>query len=151
MRAVEADVALALLLGIVKRMRVEERPDELPGDMFEAELEVRVLVDRVMAAVERGGADVEALLVGDFFGTDQARGVAGARGGDGGVIRMSPGVAEGDAGGSRFDEFARVGIFEHTGLGGHGADEFNTENAADTEERDRRVVRSGRFLLEKRF
>ncbi len=32
--AVEADVALALLLGIVERMRVEEGPDELAADIF---------------------------------------------------------------------------------------------------------------------
>jgi hypothetical protein len=68
--AVEADVALALLLGIVEGMGVEEGPDELAADVFEAEFEMGVLVDGVMAAVERGGADVEALLVGDFFGAD---------------------------------------------------------------------------------
>ena len=103
MRAVETDVALALLLGIVERMRVEERPDELAADIFEAEFEVGVLVDSVMAAVEGGGANVEALRVSDFFRADEARGVAGACGGDGGVERMSEGVAESDAGRSGFD------------------------------------------------
>src|ERR1700674_4772384 len=107
-------------------MRVEERPDKLAGDVFESELEMGVLVDGVMAGVEGGGADVEALLVGDFFGADQARGVAGAGGGDGGVIGMGPGIAEGDAGRSGFDKFAREGIFEHAGLRGHYGDEFNT-------------------------
>jgi hypothetical protein len=33
---------------------------------------------------------------------------------------MGPGVAEGDAGRSGFDEFAREGVFEHAGLSGHG-------------------------------
>ena len=94
MRAVEADVTLALLLGIVKRMGVEEGPDELAGDIFQAEFEMGVLENGVMAAVEGGSADVEALLVGDFFGADKARGVAGAGGGDGGVEGMCPGVAE---------------------------------------------------------
>src|SRR5260370_21097259 len=45
LRAVEADVALALLLGIVEGMRVEKGPNELAGDIFEAELEMGVLVD----------------------------------------------------------------------------------------------------------
>jgi hypothetical protein len=70
LRAIEADVALALLLGIVEGMGVEERPDELAADIFEAEFEMGVLIDGVMAAVERGRADVETLLVGDFFGDD---------------------------------------------------------------------------------
>jgi hypothetical protein len=48
---------------------------------------------------------------------------------------MGPGVAEGDAGRSGFDEFTREGIFEHAGLGGHGEEEFNTEGAEGTEER----------------
>jgi len=34
LRAVEADVALALLLGIVEGMRVEEGPDELAADIL---------------------------------------------------------------------------------------------------------------------
>ena len=119
MRAVQANVALALLLGIVKGMRVEERPDELAADVFEAEFEVGVLIDGVMAAVEGGGADVEALLVGDFFGADEARSIAGAGGGDGGVERMSEGVAESDAGRGGFDEFAGVRAIKHARLDSH--------------------------------
>ncbi len=80
--AVHANVALALLFGIVKGVRVEKRPDELAADIFEAEFEGGVLEDGVMTAVEGGGADVEALLVGDFFGSDEMVGVAGAGGGD---------------------------------------------------------------------
>ena len=126
MRAVEADVALALLLGIVERMGVEEGPDEVTADVFEAEFEMGVLVDGVMAAVEGGGADVGALLVGDFFGADEARGVAGARGGDGGIERMSEGVAEGDARRSGFDELARARAIEHARLSSHVGNSFYT-------------------------
>ncbi len=103
LRAIEADIALTLLLGIIERVGVEKRPDELAADIFEAEFEMGVLVDGVMAAVKGGGADVEALLVGDFFGDDEARGVAGAGGGDGGVVGVREGVTESDAGGGGFD------------------------------------------------
>src|SRR6266700_1484955 len=41
--AVHANVALRLLLGIVERMGVEEGPDELAADIFEAEFEMSVL------------------------------------------------------------------------------------------------------------
>ena len=68
MRAVEADVTLALLLGVIERMRVQERPDKLAADIFEAEFEMRVLIDGVMATEVSGGADGDALLVGDFLG-----------------------------------------------------------------------------------
>ena len=54
-------------------MRVKEGPDELAADIFQAEFEMRVLVNGVVAAKKVAGADVEALLVGDFFGADQAR------------------------------------------------------------------------------
>ena len=70
--AIETDVALALLFGIVKGMGVEEGPDELTADVFKAELEVSVLVNGVVAAIKSGCADVEALLVGDLFGSDKA-------------------------------------------------------------------------------
>ncbi len=84
-------------------MRVEEGPDELAGNIFEAEFEMGVLENGVMAAVERGGADVEALLVGDFFGADEARCVAGTGSSNGGVEGMGPGVAESYAGRSGLD------------------------------------------------
>ena len=96
--AVHANVALALLLGIVEGMRVKKGPDELTADVFEAELEGGVLKDGVVAAVKGGRADVEALLVGDFFGSDEMVGVAGAGGGDGGVKGMGERVSESDAG-----------------------------------------------------
>ena len=103
LRAVQANVALALLLGIVKGMRVEEGPDELAADVFEAKFEMGVLVDGVMAAVEGGCANVEALLVGDFFRADEAGRIAAARRGNGGIERMSEGIAESDARRGGFD------------------------------------------------
>ena len=90
-----------------------------------------VLVDGVVTAVESGGADVEALLIGDFFGADEAGGVAGAGGGDGGIEGMRPGVAEGDAGWCAFDKLAGERIFKHARLRGHYDEEFNTEDAED--------------------
>ena len=42
-------------------MRVQERPDELPAHVLQAELEVRVLVDGVVAALEGQRADGLAL------------------------------------------------------------------------------------------
>jgi len=119
LRAVEADVALALLLRIVKGMRVEERPDELAADVFEAEFEMGVLVDSVMAAVESGGANVEALLVGDFFRADKAGGVASAGRGDCGIKRVSESVAESNARRSGFDQFAGARAVKHAGLSSH--------------------------------
>ena len=52
-RAIQPHIALALLLRIVKRVRVQKRPDELPADIFEPELKMRVLVNGVMPAVKR--------------------------------------------------------------------------------------------------
>src|SRR5712692_7468783 len=57
LRVIQADVALALLLGVVERVRVQERPNKLPANVLEAKLKVRVLINGVVAAVERGGAD----------------------------------------------------------------------------------------------
>ena len=117
--AVEPHVALALLLGIIKRMRVQERPDELAADVFEAELKMRVLVDGVVAGVESRRADGGALLLGDFVGRDQARRVAGARRGDGRVVRMREGIAQRDARQRRLKQTgdARSGSCEADGEG----------------------------------
>ena len=52
-------------------MRVEKGPHKLAADVFESEFEMGVLINGVVAAEKGAGADVEALLVGDFFGTDQ--------------------------------------------------------------------------------
>src|SRR5258708_32596431 len=78
-------------------MRVEERPDELAADVFEAKFEMGVLIHGVMAAIESCGADIEALLVGDFLGADEAGGVKRAGGSDGGIERVRESVAERDA------------------------------------------------------
>ncbi len=119
LRAVQANVALALLLGIVKGMRVEERPDELAADVFEAKFEMGVLIHGVMAAIESCGADIEALLVGDFLGADEAGRVTGAGGSDGGIERVREGVAERDARRGGFDEFAGASAIKHAGLSSH--------------------------------
>jgi len=124
---VHADITLALLLGIVERMGVKERPDELAADIFETEFEMRVLIDRVVAAEKSGGADVETLLVGDFFWSDEMRGVASARGSDCGIERMREGVAESDARRSGLNEFAGISALKHARLGGHSRESFYTE------------------------
>ncbi len=142
MRAVQAHVALALLLGIVKGMRVEEGPDELAADVFEAEFEMSVLVDGVMAAVESGGANVEALLVGDFFGADEAGRVTGAGGGNCGIERMREGVAKGDARRGGFDEFAGTRAIEHAGLSSHdGSSLYTWRREREVESRKLKVDR----------
>ena len=74
-------------------MRVQEGPHQLAADVFQPEFKMRVLIDGMVAAEKGGGADVEALLVGDFLGPNQARRVTGPRGGHGGVKRMREGVA----------------------------------------------------------
>jgi len=66
LRAVEADVTLALLLGIVKRMGVEEGATNWRG-YFPGRIRNGRGWKRVMSAVKGGGADVEALFVGDFL------------------------------------------------------------------------------------
>jgi len=89
-----ANVALGLLLGIVERVSVEERPDELAADILQTEFEMGVLKNSMVAAEESCGANVEALLVVDVFWIDEARGIASASGGDGGVVGMGESVAE---------------------------------------------------------
>src|SRR5262249_23498713 len=117
--AIEANVALALLLGIVEGMRVEKRPDELAADVFEAELKMRVLVDGVMTTVEGSCANVEALLIGDLLGNNQARGIAGTRRGGGGGKRMKEGVAESNLGCARFHQAGFGCAIEHARLCSH--------------------------------
>ena len=52
---------------------MQEAPDELARDVLQAELEMRVLIDGVVAGVEGQRSDRVALLVGDFLGADDAR------------------------------------------------------------------------------
>ena len=79
LRAVEPHVPLALLLGVIEGMRVQEGPHELPAHVFQAKFEVRVLIDRVMPAEVRSRADHHPLLFGDFLGTNEPRRIARAR------------------------------------------------------------------------
>jgi len=65
--AIHTNVALALLFGIVERVRMEKRPDELAANVLHSEFEVRVLIDGVMAAEKSSRPDIEALFVVDFF------------------------------------------------------------------------------------
>jgi hypothetical protein len=103
LRAIETHVALALLLGVVKRVRVEKRPDELPADVLEAEFEVRVLVDGVMPAEVGPRTDHHALLFGDLLGSDEVRRIAGARRGHRRIERMREGISQRDARRRGFD------------------------------------------------
>ena len=135
--AIHADVALALLLGVVERMCVEKRPDELAADVFEAEFEGGVLEDGVVTAVECGGANVEALLVGDLFRTDEMVGVTSSSGGDGGIERMIEKVAKGYARWGRFNGFGGASAIEHARLCGHDGRVFYTV----VEQRHRREKR----------
>ena len=93
---------------------------------------MRVLENGVMAAVKSGGTNVEALLVGNFVGSDQARGVASARGGDSGIEGMGGSVAEGDARRSALDELLGR-AFEHGRLRGHVGWLFYTVKRAGTQ------------------
>ncbi len=105
-------------------MGVKKGPDELAADVFEAELERGVLEYGMVAAIECGGADIEALLVGDFFGSDEMVGVAGAGGGDGGVKWVGEGISESDARGGGLYWCAGRDAFEHAGLSGHVGESF---------------------------
>ncbi len=97
---VEPHEPLAGLLGVVEGMGMEEGPDELPAHVLQPELEVRVLVDRVMPRLEGQRTDGVALAGGDLLGPDHARRVAGPGGGDRAVVGTVPRVAQGDDGGT---------------------------------------------------
>src|SRR4029077_489764 len=103
LRAIEPYVALALLLGIIERMRVQEGPHTLSADIFEAEFKVRVLINGVMPAVVRGGANCHALLVGDFLRANQARRITCARRGNCRIEWMREMISKCDARRGRFN------------------------------------------------
>ncbi len=115
-RLFQLHVALTGLLGVVERIRVQERPDELPGDVLEPELEIRVLIDRVVTGVKRQRADRVALLVGDFRGSDHARRVARTRRSDRAVERRRRGGSKCDdwrTGGEHWrTNYKALGIFD---------------------------------------
>ena len=117
--AVHPDVALRLLLGIIERVGVKKRPDELAADVFESEFKMSMLINSVVAAEKSGGADVEALFVVNFLRIDETRRVTSARGGDGRVKRVRESVAKSDARWSGLDEFGGVPGMEHARLSGH--------------------------------
>ena len=102
MRAVQADVPLTLLLRIVKGMRVQEGPYKLPADVFQPKFEMRVLVDGVMPAKIGRRSDHHPLFIGNFFGTDQPRRIAGARRRDRRIKRVREVIAQSDARRRRF-------------------------------------------------
>ena len=132
MGTLKAHVTLALLLGVVEGMGVKKRPDELAANVLDSEFEVRMLIHGVMPAIESGCADVEALLVGDFVGSNQARRVAGSGGGNRRIEGMRKGVSECDAWGRRLDRIRRRRTFEHAGLGSHVEKSFYTHGEERT-------------------
>src|SRR6202142_2376228 len=84
-------------------MRVKKRPHELAADVFEAKFKMRVLEDRVMPAVESGGADGQPLLVCDFLGADQPGSITSACRRDRRIERMRQISPECDARQRRFN------------------------------------------------
>ena len=86
--AVQANVALALLLRVVKRMSVKEGPYELAAYVLKTEFEMRVLIDGMMAGIKSGRTYGGALFFGDLLRRNQARGIARPGGGNRGIIRV---------------------------------------------------------------
>ena len=84
---------------------MQERPHELPAHVLQTELEVRVLVDRVMAGGEGQRPDGVALPGGDLVRRDHPRRVTGAGGGDGPVVGTGEGVSQRDDGRPGADAF----------------------------------------------
>ena len=91
----------------------------MAADIFEAEFERGVLKNGVVAAVKGGRADVETLFVGDLLGCDEMIGVAGARGGDGGVEGVIEEIAERHARRGGFNGIDGRRALKHAGLCGH--------------------------------
>jgi hypothetical protein len=90
-----------------------------------------VLIDGMVAAIESSGTDVQALLVGDFFGADELRCVTRARGSDGGIEWVGKGIAQRYARRSGFNELPSAGAFEHAGLIGHDGRLFYTDGESE--------------------
>ena len=113
-------------------MSVKKGPNKLAANILDPKLEVSVLIYGVMPAIESGGADVEALLVGDFVGGNQAGGVAGSRSRDRRIEGMRKGISECDAWWRRLDGIRRRRTFEHARLGSHVEKSFYTDGEART-------------------
>src|SRR5215831_4316148 len=105
-------------------MRMQKRPHKLPADVFQAELKMRMLVNRMMATEKGSSADVQPLLFGDLFGIHQARRIAGSRRGNGRVEGMRESVAEGYPRRRGLNQLRRVVAFKHARLRGHVGDVF---------------------------
>src|SRR5579872_523936 len=103
-------------------MRVQERPHELPAHILEPKFKMRVLKYGVMPAVERRSADVDSLLVGDFFRADQSLRIAGSRRGDRRIIRVRERVAQSHHRRSAIDQLSGTRRIKHAGLGSHSVD-----------------------------
>src|ERR1700735_53683 len=89
LRTIQLHVALTLLFGVIKRMRVKQRPHKLPADIFQSEFEMGVLKYGVMSAIVSCGSDRHALLVSDFLETDKAGRIACASSRNRRIERMS--------------------------------------------------------------
>ena len=74
----------------------------MPADIFQSKFKMRVLVNGVMSAKISGRADHHPLLIGDFFGTDQPRRIAGARRRDRRIESVREMIAQSDARRGRF-------------------------------------------------
>ena len=133
--AVKEYVTLALLFGVVEGMSVKKRPNELAANVLDSKFEMRVLINGVMAAIESGRADVQALLIRDFVGSDQVRGVASSSGGNRRIEWMRKSVSEGDAWGRRLDRIRRRRTFEHARLDSHVEKSFYTLGEGRTKAR----------------
>ena len=131
MWAIQADIALTLLLGIIKRVGMEKRPHKLAADIFQTKFEMGMLIDSVVAAVKRARTDIEALLVGDFFRTDKSRCVTRARGSDSGIEWMSKRIAQRYVGRRGLNEFSGARAFEHARLISHGGRLFYTDGESE--------------------
>jgi len=68
---------------------VKKAPDELPADVFQAELEMSVLEYGVVSAVVSRGTNRNALLVRNFFRTDQPGRITSPGSGNRGIEWMS--------------------------------------------------------------
>ena len=75
---------------------MKKGPHKLATDIFEAKFEMSVLINGVVAAKKRGCADLQPLLVSDFFRSDDARRVTGARRGDCRIVRMREVISQCD-------------------------------------------------------
>ena len=107
LRKIEPHVPLALLFRVVKWMRVQEGPHKLPAHILKPKFKMRVLIDGVMPAEIRAGANGHALLFRDFVGADQPRRIARARRSHGGIKGVVKRVAQRYARSRRLDRRSR--------------------------------------------